>query len=258
MTTAFLVISLRWRITLLKQRGLCELTEIAETFSIVLIRKGFQVVYLFDCMKTREPRSINSKNRKIWHRRGKKFPLNWGCFRKMNFVACRSTYHSSCYRIEYRTSKNSDERASVYWESVCGCNLQFVNMSTIWVSSDKLNKFVLLVILTWSGIRSCSKILQKQLKRRHILLSAWETGKESSLGHPVKNHRNGWLTSHQNAGLKRRKNPLRARASGNRCNWQVVQRLVVLREELGGRVGGCQINTVYFSNCFQNDWVVLF
>ena len=111
MTTAFLVISLRWKITLLKQRGLCELTEIAETFSVVLIRKGFQVVYLFDCMKTREPRSINSKNRKIWHRRGKKFPLNWGCFRKMNFVACRSTYHSSCYRIEYRTSKNSDERA---------------------------------------------------------------------------------------------------------------------------------------------------
>ena len=103
MTTAFLVISLRWRITLLKQRGLCELTEIAETFSVVLIRKGFQVVYLFDCMKTREPRSINSKKRKISHRRGKKFPLNWGCFRKMNFVTCSSAYHSSCYRIEYIT-----------------------------------------------------------------------------------------------------------------------------------------------------------
>ena len=27
----------------------------------------------------------------------------------MTFVTCRSTYHSSCYRIESRTSKNSDE-----------------------------------------------------------------------------------------------------------------------------------------------------
>ena len=30
-------------------------------------------------------------------------------FSKMNFVTCRSTFHSSCYRIESRTSKNSDE-----------------------------------------------------------------------------------------------------------------------------------------------------
>ena len=32
------------------------------------------------------------------------FPLNGGCFRKEI-----STYHSSCYRIESGTSKNSDE-----------------------------------------------------------------------------------------------------------------------------------------------------
>ena len=35
MTTAFLIISLSRRITLLKQRGLCELCEIAETLSKV-------------------------------------------------------------------------------------------------------------------------------------------------------------------------------------------------------------------------------
>ena len=53
------------------------------------LRKGSQVVYLFDCMKTREPwttnckgSSINSKKRRISHRRGRKFPLNRGCFRK--------------------------------------------------------------------------------------------------------------------------------------------------------------------------------
>ena len=58
-----------------------------------------------------------------------------------------------------------------------------------------LNKFFLLVILTWSGVRSCSKILQKRLKRRHILPSAQEMEKESSLDQRVKNHGNGWLTS---------------------------------------------------------------
>ena len=33
----------------------------------------------------------------------------WRLFWKMTFVTCRSTYHSSCYRIESRTSKSSDE-----------------------------------------------------------------------------------------------------------------------------------------------------
>ena len=60
---------------------------------------------------------------------------------------------------------------------------------------ETLNKFFLLVILTWSGVRSCSKILQKRLKRRHILPSAQKTENEFSLGQRVKNHGNGWLTS---------------------------------------------------------------
>ena len=53
------------------------------------LRNGSQVVYLFDCMKTREPwmtnckgSSINSKKRKTSHWQGTKFPLNGGCFRK--------------------------------------------------------------------------------------------------------------------------------------------------------------------------------
>ena len=53
------------------------------------LRKVSQVVYLFDCMKTRKPwttnckgSSINSQKRKISHRKGRKFPLNRGCFRK--------------------------------------------------------------------------------------------------------------------------------------------------------------------------------
>ena len=51
MTTAFLIILFRWKITLLKQRGLCELCEIPETLNS--LRKG---VYLFIWLKkTREP-----------------------------------------------------------------------------------------------------------------------------------------------------------------------------------------------------------
>ena len=78
------------------------------------LRKGFQVVCLFDCMKNKGavdemPRTRNSKKRKISYRQWKKFSVNGGCFRKwIIFVTCRSTYHSSCYRIESRTSRNSD------------------------------------------------------------------------------------------------------------------------------------------------------
>ena len=80
------------------------------------LRKRFQVVYLFDCMKNSEvvdelPRSRHSKKRRYHTAKRKKFPLNGGCFRKwIMFVTCRSTYHYSlCYPIESRTSKNSDE-----------------------------------------------------------------------------------------------------------------------------------------------------
>ena len=69
-----------------------------------------------------------------------------------------------------------------------------------------LNKFVLLVILTWSGARSGKKILQKRLKRRHVLPSARETGKESALGQRVKNNCSSWLASTKTQVWTRRKN----------------------------------------------------
>lgn len=73
------------------QRGLCELSEIAEIISTVIKRKGFQVVYLFDCKKSQGP----------WMNfQGTKVSCARRLFSKMNFVTCRSTHNSSCYRIE--------------------------------------------------------------------------------------------------------------------------------------------------------------
>ena len=102
------------------------------------------------------------------------------------------------YRIEFRSSKNSYELRACIEKAfkLWGCNrgvCKYVdNLSFL---QQTLDKFVLLIILTWSGVRSLSKILKKRLKRRHILSSAHEKGKESSLGQRVKNHGNGWLTS---------------------------------------------------------------
>ena len=49
--------------------------------------KGFQVVYLFDCMKTREPwtncQGLEIQTNERYHTdKGKKLPLTEGCFRK--------------------------------------------------------------------------------------------------------------------------------------------------------------------------------
>ena len=55
------------------------------------------------------PRSRNSKKRKISHWQGRNVSSKWRLFSKMNFVTCRSTYHSLSYRIESRTSKNSQK-----------------------------------------------------------------------------------------------------------------------------------------------------
>ena len=51
------------------------------------LRKGFQVVYLFDCLKNTGavdglPRGRNPKKQRYDTDKGKKFPLNGGCFRK--------------------------------------------------------------------------------------------------------------------------------------------------------------------------------
>ena len=67
------------------------------------LRKGFQVVYLFECMICQ-----GVEIQRYHTDKGKKFPLNGGCFRKWI-----STYNFSCYRIESRTTcctnKNSHD-----------------------------------------------------------------------------------------------------------------------------------------------------
>ena len=73
----FKLLFIRWRITLLKQ-VLCELSEVAKTFSKVYVTVS-QVDYLFDCMKTREPwmncqeANINSRNERYHTEKGKSF-----------------------------------------------------------------------------------------------------------------------------------------------------------------------------------------
>ena len=105
------------------------------------LRKGSQVVY-FNLIVTgavdhelqrieykfKETKDITPTTEKV--------SCEYRLFSKMNFVTCRSTYHSSCYRIESRTSKNSDELRTgiekayvVVTYSVC--------KAIIWVSSDK-------------------------------------------------------------------------------------------------------------------------
>ena len=72
---------------MLKQRGLCELSEIAEIISIVIKRKGLQVVYLFDCKKSQGPwtnfqGTQIQRNERCHTDKGQRFPLHGGCFRK--------------------------------------------------------------------------------------------------------------------------------------------------------------------------------
>ena len=103
------------------------------------------------------------------------------------------------YRIEYRSSKNSYELRACIEKAfkLWGCNCRVCKyVDNLSFLQQTLDKFVLLIILTWSGVRSLRKILQKKrLKRRHILSSAREKGKESNQGQRVKNHGNVWLTS---------------------------------------------------------------
>ena len=72
---------------------------------------SFKLIWLYENTGAMDelPRSINSKKQKISHWQGKKVTSEWRLFSKTNFLTCRSTYHSSCYGVEFRTSKNSDE-----------------------------------------------------------------------------------------------------------------------------------------------------
>ena len=125
MMTPFLVlfISLRWRITLFKQWGLFELREIVNV-------KVFRLfIYLIEWIRGNRGQIAKEhkfKEMKISHWQGTKASSEQRLFSKMNFVTCRSTYHSSCYRTESWTSKNSEELiASMYnlRKLFCGFNL---------------------------------------------------------------------------------------------------------------------------------------
>ena len=72
------------------------------------------------------------KKRKISHRQGTKVSSERRLFSKMNFVTWRSSCHSSYYRILNRILKWQELRrvASVYWESLCGCNLHTPQIRT--------------------------------------------------------------------------------------------------------------------------------
>ena len=71
-TTAFLIILLRWKITLLKQRGPCELCEIPETLWIVYVKVFIHLIEENTGAVHELPRSRNSKKQKISHLQGKK------------------------------------------------------------------------------------------------------------------------------------------------------------------------------------------
>ena len=76
MTTAFLIILFRWKITLLKQRGLCELCEIPETLWIVYLKV---FIYLIEentgAVHTNCQGAEIQRNKRYHTYKGKKFPL---------------------------------------------------------------------------------------------------------------------------------------------------------------------------------------
>ena len=120
MTTGFLIISLWWRITLLKQRGLCELSEIAKTLSIVYVKVFRLFICLYEntgAVDVELPRSRNSKKWKISHWTREKSFLWMEAVFGNEFCKLQIYLSFSCYRIEIRTSKNSD-KLWAYWVSL--------------------------------------------------------------------------------------------------------------------------------------------
>ena len=89
----------------IKQGGLCELSEVAEILSIVNVNVFGLFIYicLYENMGLVEelPRTINSKKQKISHRQGTKVSSERRLFSKMNFVTCRSILVVILHVIEY-------------------------------------------------------------------------------------------------------------------------------------------------------------
>ena len=116
----FKIILLRWRITLLKQRGLCELSEIAKTLSIVYVKVFRLFICLYEntgAVDVELPRSRNSKKWKISHWTREKSFLWMEAVFGNEFCKLQIYLSFSCYRIEIRTSKNSD-KLWAYWVSL--------------------------------------------------------------------------------------------------------------------------------------------
>ena len=79
-----------------KQRGLCELSEIAEKFSIVYVEVFSLFIYLKHGSRGRIAKKYEIKEKKDITPTREKVSSEWRLFLKMNFVTSRSTYRSSC------------------------------------------------------------------------------------------------------------------------------------------------------------------
>ena len=112
---------------------------------------------------------------------------------------CNLQIYLSFFKLSNRIQNEQELKrvASMYLESLCGCNLRCVNRSIIWVSSDKHSRNSY-SSLCWH--KAVSDTVAKyckfgRLKHRNVNPSARETGKESSFGKTRESHGKGWLTS---------------------------------------------------------------
>ena len=94
MTTAFLIISLRRRIVKTTRYLLADWNSRVFRLFIYLIvwKHGSRGRRIAKEYKFKEPKDITPTTDKV--------SSEWRLFSKMNFITCRSTYHSSCYRKE--------------------------------------------------------------------------------------------------------------------------------------------------------------
>ena len=159
MRTAVLIISLTWGITFTVKitRSLrAEWNSWNTLYS--LIRKSFQVVYLFIWLyeNKREAvddllRSRNQRNERYHTDKGETFFCEWRLFSKMNFYL---SFFLLSNRIKnYLQYQELRRVANVYGESLCQYS---ANKSIIWVSSDKhsTNSY-----FSWSWNEAVSVIL---------------------------------------------------------------------------------------------------
>ena len=170
------------------------------------------------------PRSINSRKQTLSHWEGKNFSQNGSFFLKMNFVSCMQIYLS--FAIIFMENGMA---CNMYWESLCGCNLQSVNewINELPLTDTWTNSGLFLVILTWKGARSdhiniarmaqmptCSSECSRK-GGKNLLLANAEKTMETSDWHPLKD------------SFQPRKNSSRVHVSGNCCKIVTQWKLTV-------------------------------